>query len=404
MIVITAFEAVPGAGTEAGLAWNWGQAYVAAGYEVTVLTSAGRAVDEHATEWRERGINVVFLGDLVDARAPQSPMELIRVAWRINKWIAACRRWLEQNSNSVEVIHHVSWGSVRLRPPFLKTDPSRMTVWGPLGGGQLAKFPGLLPQNLLHELLRAASFPIGWAKRRVDFLLQGNPTLSLATNSETLAFIRSLGIRSAESLLADGIQPERILENGPKKLGNEIKLVWLGRMVASKRADIAIQLLANLRSRDLPAHLTLIGDGPQRAELEEKAETLGVIKAVDFVGRVPWEETFKYYDQNDFLVFTSMRDSSCPAVLEAAARGLPTLCLRHQGVAAMVPESVAFGPEKFVSAARLADQLGDLVRGFREEPALYSQASREATVYARTQTWARKVDFVFDRLKGGVKS
>lgn len=398
MIVLTAFEAVPGAGTEAGLAWNWGRAYVAAGHEVAVLTSHGIGAREQAKKWQESGIEVVYLGDSVSAKAPQSPRELVLVARHIGKWTAECREWLEENSDRIDMVHHVSWGSVRLRPPFLGTT-NDITVWGPLGGGQLAKFSGLLPRNVAHELIRAASFPIGWLMRRVDFLLHRQPTLSLATNSETLAFIRSLGITSVGTLLADGIQPERISESQHRKLGETIDLVWLGRMVASKRADIAIDLLAELQLRAIPARLTMIGDGPQRRDLEKRAERLGVQNQISFVGRVPWEETFKYYDRSHFLVFTSMRDSSCPTVLEAAARGLPTLCLRHQGVATMIPESVAFGPTAYVSTTGLAQQLATLVASFREDPSLYEEASRAGVDFARTQTWAHKVRFVLDRLR-----
>lgn len=395
VIVLTAFEAIPGAGTEAGLAWNWGQAYAAAGHAVTVLTSAGEDMRERANLWQDAGIEVVFLGGGGVARAPQKPRDFLAAALEIHRWGSACRRWLEANADSVTAVHHVSWGSVRLQPPFLKVGYPLKTVWGPLGGGQLAKFSGLLPRHRIHEFVRAASFPVGWLMRRCDFFMHGRPTVALATNSATFRYIESLGIGSAIKMLADGVHSNIILTDSPKSWnGNHVKLMWLGRMVASKRPDVSLKLIAELESRGIPASLTMIGDGPERASLEALAGSLRIGHLVEFVGRIPWECTFDYYDRSDFLVFTSMRDSSCPAVLEAAARGLPTLCLRHQGVGSMIPNSVAFGPSTFKSISDLVSRLADLVISFRSDVSSYQRASGSAVAFAGTQTWNAKVDFV----------
>lgn len=400
MIVLTAFEATPGAGTEAGLAWNWGRAYVAAGLDVTVLTSAGPDSKKHGNTWREAGMQVVFLGGTGEARAPQTPRELFVVAREFAKWSKACTNWLTGKAHTITAVHHVSWGSVRLRPPFVAVNQELVTVWGPLGGGQLAQFSGLLPKNRLHETVRAASFPVGWMMRRMDFLRHRRPTLTLATNSATLRFIESLGINSAESMLADGLAPETIVHGTYRQLSaDEIRFVWLGRMVASKRPDIAINLIAELKTRGIRAVLSMIGDGPERAALEKRASVLGVSEQVEFVGRIPWERTFDYYDQSHFLVFTSMRDSSCPAVLEAAARGVPTLCLRHQGIEALVPNTVAYGPSQFSSADKLSTDLAFLVQRFVDEEETYTFASEAAITFARTQIWDAKVARILTILK-----
>lgn len=401
MIVLTAFEAIPGAGTEAGLAWNWGRSYVAAGHDVTVLTSAGAASHEQSEIWREAGIEVVYIGGIVAARAPQTPRDFVVVAGEIRSWVSGCRAWLETRAADVTMVHHVSWGSVRLPPPFLKVNHPLTTVWGPLGGGQLAKFSGLLPKNRIHELFRAASFPAAWLMRRIDFLSHRYPSLVLATNSATLGYVKSLGIRAVGTMLADGIQPERIVPEPRNGFSaGTVNLIWLGRMVASKRPDIALGLIADLHSKGVSASLTMIGDGPERSSLEVRAESLGVDHLVNFVGRVPWERTFDYYDRSDFLVFTSMRDSSCPTVLEAAARGVPTLCLRHQGVESMVPDSVAFGPTKFRSVKQLQDQLCEWIQYFRADTHRYELASRDAIDFAETQTWGRKVETVLNQVIG----
>ena len=394
MIIITAFEATPGAGTEAGLAWNWGRAYVDAGHQVTVVTSGGSTAKARTSAWNEAGIDVVFLGEDSGIGAAQTPRQLFLAERAFARWLLLCGSWLKANSAGATAVHHVCWGSVRLRPSFLKVEASVSTIWGPLGGGQFPTFSGLSLNNYVHEGVRAASFPLAWLMRRHDFLRHSSPTLTLTTNIATFRFAESIGVGPVKAMLADGIDPEMIREAPPKVLDSTVRLVWLGRMVASKRADIAVGVVAALAARGIPATLTMIGDGPERKSLQSLAARLGIAETVTFVGRIPWENTFEYYDKSTFLLFTSMRDSSCPAVLEAAARGVPTLCLRRQGVGSMVPASVAVGPTTFVSRAALEGNLADLVATFRRDPVLYESASRHAIAFAKSQTWAAKVEFV----------
>ncbi|MFB9818548.1 glycosyltransferase [Arthrobacter ramosus] len=234
--------------------------------------------------------------------------------------------------------------------------------------------------------------------RRVDFSVGRKPSLSLATNTATEKFVRSLGIDVVRPMLADGIDSNFIVESSDRVPEGPLRLVWLGRMVASKRPDIALGVVAELISRGVPAILTMIGDGPEREYLLAKARELGILSSVHFVGRIPWNQTFDFYDSSHFLLFTSMRDSSCPAVLEAAARGVPTLCLRHQGVASQVPESVAFGPRRFGSSSELQEKLADLAVAFTTDSDAYKAAVNSAISFAYTQTWAKKVALVLNSM------
>ncbi len=49
-------------------------------------------------------------------------------------------------------------------------------------------------------------------------------------------------------------------------------------------------------------------------------------------GWLPLAEALQLYASADLFVFTSLRDTSGTVVLEALSRGLPVICLDHQGV------------------------------------------------------------------------
>jgi glycosyltransferase involved in cell wall biosynthesis len=65
------------------------------------------------------------------------------------------------------------------------------------------------------------------------------------------------------------------------------RIVWMGRLVSGKKADLAIRGFAAALPQ-LPADTTLavIGDGPLRPELERLSSRLGIAERIEFLGHV----------------------------------------------------------------------------------------------------------------------
>ena len=92
--------------------------------------------------------------------------------------------------------------------------------------------------------------------------------------------------------------------------------VSVGRLVASKRVDKAIDRVA--RTRDL---LVVVGDGPERGPLERHAERRAA--RVRFVGDLPRDEALAYISAARALVFASEREGCSTVVREARALSTP---------------------------------------------------------------------------------
>lgn len=399
-IYLMAFESAPAAGTEAGLAWQWARAYRAAGYEVTVVTQAAVQDRAHATLWAQAGVEHVAVGDPMPVQAPETPAQLLKLSGRYHRWSRQAGALLRSRCD-VELAQHLSLSSVRLRPSVLGL-PDVVTVWGPIGGGHRAPVRLLALRSRPHEVLRNLSFGISRHRRAVEIRRQGAPTLTYVTNAETYDFARALGIEQPEYLLTDGVVRERVRQSGRNANTGPLRLLWLGRLVGSKRPDVALRVLHALHRRGVCAQLTLAGDGPERARLAALSDRLGLADRAHLVGRIPWDQTPQLYESSDVLLFHSLRDSSCPAVLEAAACGVPTVALRHQGVGALVPEVVARGPATAPSIATLVEALADQVEQL-SDPSVYEHASAEAVRFAASNTWDCKVDRVLTRVRSVVR-
>lgn len=77
--------------------------------------------------------------------------------------------------------------------------------------------------------------------------------------------------------------------------------------------------------------LALIGDGPQRRELEKRAAEFGLEKEVVFVGKVPNAEIKNYCHAADLFLFPSLTETQGIVLLESMAAGTPVLALKATG-------------------------------------------------------------------------
>lgn len=103
-----------------------------------------------------------------------------------------------------------------------------------------------------------------------------------------------------------------------------------------KRPLDLVETLARIR-RTVPARLVLIGDGPERAAVEDRVRALGLSDAVRSLGRR--RDFAGLLRHADGFLLTSESESFGVAALEALASGVPVFGYRVGGV----PEVVAEG-------------------------------------------------------------
>jgi glycosyltransferase involved in cell wall biosynthesis len=77
---------------------------------------------------------------------------------------------------------------------------------------------------------------------------------------------------------------------------------FLGTLKPWHGTETLLHAIALLRRRGLAPHLVVVGDGPQRAQLEAVAEREGITEAVTFVGAVPHEHVPPYLAAMDVAV------------------------------------------------------------------------------------------------------
>ncbi|MDP9018650.1 MAG: glycosyltransferase [Candidatus Eremiobacteraeota bacterium] len=111
------------------------------------------------------------------------------------------------------------------------------------------------------------------------------------------------------------IRPERA-KDAP------LRILWAGRLEPQKDVPLALATLKALLEY-MPAHLTLLGDGAQRATTTKQIATLGLKPHVSRAGHVPSIEPF--LADADVLLVTSLYEGGPAVAVEALAHGVPVV-------------------------------------------------------------------------------
>ena len=145
--------------------------------------------------------------------------------------------------------------------------------------------------------------------------------------------------------------------------------VMAGRLVAYKRADLAIQAF-NTSGRVLK----IIGDGPERARLESLAGP-----NVHFLGRLSDRELADTMARAKALIFPQDEDFGI-VPLESQACGVPVIAFGHGGVLDTVrgifPGSRADGPGRYTGVffeTQSVESLAEAVDWFEKHEALFDK-------------------------------
>jgi len=105
-----------------------------------------------------------------------------------------------------------------------------------------------------------------------------------------------------------------------------------------KRVPDAVDVFARI-NRAVPARLVMVGDGPERPRVRERAQEIGVGDRVTFLGKHASVE--ELLSCADLVLLPSASESFGLAALEAMACGAPVVATRIGGLPEVIPDGEA---------------------------------------------------------------
>jgi glycosyltransferase involved in cell wall biosynthesis len=107
-----------------------------------------------------------------------------------------------------------------------------------------------------------------------------------------------------------------------KKLTAPYRFLFVGRVESAKGAGTVLEIVSQLRESNLPFHLDLIGDGPQKVEFKKVAEALQLNPYVHFHGWLPRSGIDEFYRQAHFILLPSSSEGWPKVLSEGMAYGV----------------------------------------------------------------------------------
>lgn len=112
-----------------------------------------------------------------------------------------------------------------------------------------------------------------------------------------------------------------------KKLGiadDTFVIGHVGRFTYQKNHEFLIDIFQEIQKQQQNSILLLVGDGPDRAKIEDKVAAYGLQNQVQFLGQC--KDVSSVYQAMDVMVLPSHFEGLCIVAIEAQMAGLPCIC------------------------------------------------------------------------------
>lgn len=194
----------------------------------------------------------------------------------------------------------------------------------------------------------------------------------------------------------NGVDPDRftIATEWPQPAG-PFQFVTVGRLVPYKGMWLVLEAMRDSQALK-KCKLSIIGDGPERENLESMVREFGLTEQVQFLGWLDQSEMSNVMRHSQAFVFPSLREFGGGVVLEAMASGLPSIIADYGGPSELLDDQsgilVPMAPkDEFVP--NLRDAMEELA-GDHETCRLYGE---NACRRVREEfTWAAKAEQISD--------
>jgi glycosyltransferase involved in cell wall biosynthesis len=189
---------------------------------------------------------------------------------------------------------------------------------------------------------------------------------------------------NARRLVAEGFSGEPIVLPGiyagpvtpsPQAEVDPGLVVYAGRHVREKRVPELVRAFGRAREQRPELHLEIYGDGPERPRIEALVDELKLAAVILVAGRRPEKEVEAALARAACLATASAREGYGLVVVEAAARGTPSVIVAGPENGAV--ELVSEGENGAVAANAGADELAAaILRVVGAGPALRDSTTR----------------------------
>lgn len=162
-------------------------------------------------------------------------------------------------------------------------------------------------------------------------LVWGRARCVVANSSD----LKALALKTTPNLdikiIPNGVDTEYFKPD--RRVKKEKAILFVGRLIKRKRADWLLKAFCKLPSKLKKSwEVWIVGEGPEKINLQKLAIELGIKDNVKFWGRLNKKRLRKIYQKSRIFVLPSYNEGMSNSLLEAMATGLPVIAADTGGV------------------------------------------------------------------------
>jgi 1,2-diacylglycerol 3-alpha-glucosyltransferase len=344
------------------------------------------ALNKRALEQAGHQVYVFTFGDLDysddEERIIRSPgFPLLDTGYYLSLRYSATARKLINQMDLAHVHHPFLSGSLALRYcrrrgiPIVFTNHTRYDLYAQV---YLPVLPDVFGETALEAYLPSFC-------RACDLVITPSPGMRDVLNR--------FGVNSPIDVVPNGVDlapfTDPIKIEDPEHYGlrkDDVVLIYTGRLGPEKNLIFLLRAFNGAAQAFDNVKLLLVGDGPERDNLEDRVNHMGIQNRVIFTGMVPYQSLPGYLALADAFVTASITEVHPLSVIEAMAVGLPVLGIQSPGVG----DTIENGKTGFIvpeeDLAAFTAKMVRLITQSDERQAMGERARKEAKNYSIERT------------------
>lgn len=321
----------------------------------TGITGPERRAANLASQWKDQGIDVTVLyprrGALWDqfARSGVALVDFeVRSKW---DWRSLNRIAEEVRRTDARVVHTQGGPAVDLAGVYA----ARRT-----GAAAVLTRPVMIEDQIDRSSLATL---LARAVDRVYTIAKADAVVTVSRDGFNRMKRRISGGKL--HLIHNGVKPIAVDHEQRRQRDTtctEVQIGMVGHLLNYKGWDVFLRVAQRLSGESLKVRWHVIGEGSERARLEDMARAFGIQEKVVFHGLV--QEVHKVLVNLDVFVLTSRREGLSVAVLEAMSACLPVVATDVAGIR----DQVTDGVNGYVTPVDDVDMIVDRCRSLIELP------------------------------------
>ncbi|MDY6854432.1 MAG: glycosyltransferase family 4 protein [Thermodesulfobacteriota bacterium] len=172
---------------------------------------------------------------------------------------------------------------------------------------------------------------------------------------------------------------------------NEVKdnytCLYVGALRPTKGVEYLIHAIPHVLKQLPETRFLLVGDGPQKEEIERFIAEYEIDEAVHLEGYIPHDKLPLYYQRAHIFIMPSLNEPQGIVTLEAMACGLPVIASNVGGI----PEMVQDGHNGLLVPPKNSEALGKAIVRLIGDASLCKRLSQNALLTAKAFSWDENI-------------